>query len=174
MKLEDVDFIQFCSKIELTLLFRLIIFINVRRLNMLDFRISIFPLLTVAAANFILSWLYYSPMVPWFKSWQKGIGMDTTKTEMTEEDKKNMPRLMGGALLATFLFSYGLQVIIHSLKAEDFFTGALIGFVIWFAFALTQSFNTQFEGRKPIILLINNVWYIITYCLFGGIIAVWK
>jgi hypothetical protein len=141
---------------------------------MLDFSISILPFLAVATANFIFSWLYYSPMVPWFVYWQKGIGMDTSKKQMTKEDMKDMPRLMGGALVATFLFSYGLQIIIHSLKANDFFSGALIGFVAWFAFTVTHSLNTQFEGRKPVVLLINNIWYVITYSLFGGIIAVWK
>jgi uncharacterized membrane protein len=141
---------------------------------MLNFNVSILPLLTVAIVNFVLSWLFYSPMVPWFKVWQIGVGMDPSKTEMTQEDKKAMPRLMGGALLATFLFSYGLQVFIHSLKATNFQDGALIGFVAWFAFAVTHSLNTQFEGRKPVILLINNCLYILAYSIFGGIIAIWK
>lgn len=141
---------------------------------MLDFRISILPFITVSIANFFLSWLYYSPVAPWFKSWQKGVGMDLNKTEMTEEDKKNMPRLMSGAIVSSLLLSYGLQVIIHSLNDASFFTGMALGFVAWFTFALTQSLNTQFEGRKPVVLIINNVLYLITYVLFGGIIAVWK
>jgi UDP-N-acetylmuramyl pentapeptide phosphotransferase/UDP-N-acetylglucosamine-1-phosphate transferase len=141
---------------------------------MLDFNVSIFPLLTVAIVNFILSWVFYSPVAPWFKAWQIGVGADPNKTEMTEEDKKAMPRLMGGAVVATFLFSYGLQVFVHSLHAKDFIGGAVIGFVAWFAFAATHSLNTQFEGRKPVVLLINNFLYIITYVVFGGIIAIWK
>jgi len=141
---------------------------------MLDFKVSILPLLTVAIANFVLSWLYYSPIVPWFKVWGKGVGMDITKTKATEEDLKNMPRLMLGALIATFLFSYGLQVLIHSLNATNFFNGAVIGFVAWFTFSVTHSLNTQFEGRKPVVLLINNCFYVFAYSLFGGIIAIWK
>jgi UDP-N-acetylmuramyl pentapeptide phosphotransferase/UDP-N-acetylglucosamine-1-phosphate transferase len=141
---------------------------------MLDFSVSVLPLVVVAAANFVLSWLYYSPMVPWFKAWQKGVGMDPNKTAMTEEDKRAMPRLMGGALVATFLFSYGLQILVHSLKAADFVSGLLVGLVVWLAFAVTHSLNTQFEGRKPVVLVINNVWYLLTYALFGGLVAVWK
>lgn len=141
---------------------------------MLDFKVSILPLLTVAIANFVLSWLYYSPIVPWFKTWEKGVGMDITKTKMNEEDLKDMPRLMIGALIATFLFSYGLQVLIHSLNATTFVNGAVIGFVAWFTFSVTHSLNTQFEGRKPVVLLINNCLYLFAYSLFGGIIAIWK
>lgn len=141
---------------------------------MLDFNVSWLPVVVVAVVNFALSWLYYSPAVPWFQAWQRGVGMDPNKKEMTEEDRKAMPRLMGGALVATFLMAYGLQILIHSLKAEDFGTGASIGLVAWFTFALTHSLNTQFEGRKPIVLLINNVLYLATYVVYGGVLAVWR
>lgn len=139
---------------------------------MLDFSFSWLPFVLVAAANFMLSWLYYSPALPWFKAWQKGIGMDPGKREMTAEDRRAMPRLMGGAAIATLLFSYGLQVLVHSVKAETFLQGALAGLLAWVAFSVTHSLNTQFEGRKPVVLVINNVLHLLTYSGFGGLIAV--
>ncbi|HUI72649.1 MAG TPA: DUF1761 domain-containing protein [Spirochaetia bacterium] len=141
---------------------------------MVDFSLSWLPFVVITVANFFLSWLYYSPAVPWFKAWQIGVGMDPTKRQMTEADRKAMPRLMGGAVIASLLLSYGLQVVVHSIKAADFGTGALIGLVAWLAFAVTQSLNTQFEGRKPVVLVINNVLYAITYIVFGGVVAVWR
>ncbi len=141
---------------------------------MLDFSLSLWPFLAIGFANFILSWLYYSPAAPWFKVWAKNVGMDLGKTEMTEEDKKMMPFLMGGAVLSSFLLSYGLQVLVHSVKATDFVSGAVVGLVLWGAFALTHSLNTMFEGRKPIVLVINHGHYLVTYAVFGGILAVWK
>jgi len=139
---------------------------------MIDFSISFLPFIFIGVVNFIVSWLYYSPVAPWFKTWQIGVGADVDRKEMTEEEKKAMPRLMGGAVLASFLLSYGLQVIIHSVNATDFISGATIGFVLWFGFAVTHSLNTQFEGRKPIVLVINNILYLVTYAVFGGILAV--
>lgn len=139
---------------------------------MVNLSISISTFFIVAIANFLLSWIYYSPIVPWFKTWQIGVGADINKKEMTEEDKKSMPRLMGGAVVASLLFSYGLQVIVHSANATDFVSGAKVGFVLWFAFVLTHSLNTQFEGRKPIVLLINNCLYLLLYIVFGGLVAV--
>ena len=138
---------------------------------MLNFQVSWLALITVALVNFFLSWLFYSPVVPWFKTWLTGIGVDPNKSGPTDEEKKAMPRLMIGALVATFLFSYGLQVLVHSLGAVTFGAGALAGFVCWFTFALTHSLNTQFEGRRPVVLLINNILYLVTYVGFGGLIA---
>lgn len=139
---------------------------------MIDFRLTVLPFIIIFITNFFLSWIYYSPIVPWFKTWQIGIGADINKTQMTEEDKKSMPRLMGGAVVSSLLLSYGLQIIVHSIGAKDFITGALVGLVLWMGFVITHSLNTQFEGRKPIILVINNVLYLLTYTVFGGIVAI--
>jgi UDP-N-acetylmuramyl pentapeptide phosphotransferase/UDP-N-acetylglucosamine-1-phosphate transferase len=140
---------------------------------MLDFSFSWLPFVVVAVVNFFISWLYYSPAVPWFKAWQIGTGMDPNKKQMTDADRKAMPRLMGGAVIATLLFSYGLQILVHSVKAADFGSGALAGLVVWIAFVVTHSLNTQFEGRKPVVLVINNFLYLVTYVIFGGVVAVW-
>lgn len=141
---------------------------------MLDFSVSWLPLVVVALANFVVSWLYYSPAAPWFKTWAKNVGMDLGKTEMTDDEKKMFPVLMGGAVLSSFLLAYGLQVLVNSVKASDFFTGACLGLTVWAAFALTHSLNTMFEGRKPVVIVINHGAYLVTYAVFGGLLAVWK
>jgi UDP-N-acetylmuramyl pentapeptide phosphotransferase/UDP-N-acetylglucosamine-1-phosphate transferase len=141
---------------------------------MIDFSFSWLPFVVIGLVNFFLSWIYYSPVVPWFRAWQVGVGMDPKKKGMTEADRKAMPRLMGGAVVASFLFSYGLQVVVHSVKATDFVTGLIAGIVIWAGFAVTHSLNTQFEGRKPVVLVINNVLYLVTYAVGGGVLAVWR
>lgn len=141
---------------------------------MLDFSVSWLPLLVVAIANFFLSWIYYSPISPLFKKWQMALGIDPNKRTMTEEDKKAMPRMMGGAVVATFLFAFGMQVFYHSLHLTTVLDGMKLGFVAWFTFAVTHSLNTQFEGRKPVVLVINNLLYLVTYVGFGALLSVWK
>lgn len=141
---------------------------------MLDFSFLWLPFVVIGVANFFISWLYYSPAVPWFRAWQVGVGMDPNKRQMSEADRRAMPRLMGGAAVASFLFSYGLQVVIHSMKVTDFGTGALAGIAVWLAFAVTHSLNTQFEGRKPVVLLINNILYLVTYAVGAGVVAIWR
>lgn len=139
---------------------------------MLDLTFYWLPFVVIAVVNFFISWMYYSPAAPWFRAWQVGVGMDPNKRQMTEADRKAMPRLMGGAAVASLLFSYGLQVAVHSIKAADFGTGVLVGIVIWLAFVVTHSLNTQFEGRKPVVLLINNVLYLVTYAVGAGVVAI--
>ena len=141
---------------------------------MIDFSFSWLPFVVIAVANFFLSWLYYSPAVPWFSAWQRGVGRDPGRRQMSEADRRAMPRLMGGAAIATLLFSYGLQVVVHSVKAADFGTGALLGVAVWLAFVVTHSLNTQFEGRKPSVLFINNCLYLVTYVVGAGVVAVWR
>jgi hypothetical protein len=34
--------------------------------------------------------------------------------------------------------------------------------------------NTMWEGRKTIVLVINNGLFLLTYAVYGGILAVWK
>ena len=141
---------------------------------MLDFSVSWLPLLVVALVNFILSWLYYSPVVPWFAAWQRGVGVDPAKKEMTAEEKAAMPRLFGGAIVATFLLPIGLAFLVHNLRVMDFVGGLQVGVVVWAAFSVSHSLNTQFEGRKPVVLVINNVLNLIVYAAAAGLFAVWR
>jgi hypothetical protein len=142
--------------------------------NMLDLSVSWLQLVVVAAVNFFVSWLYYSPAVPWFKAWARGIGMDPGKREMTEEEKKGMPGLMLGAALASLLLSYGLQVFVRGTGASTFGSGALVGAAAWLAFVVTQGLNTRFEGRKDSVIVIGYGLYLPTYAVFAGLLAVWK
>lgn len=134
---------------------------------MLVFTVNPISFLVIAIANFMGSWLYYTPAMPWFRAWRTGVGMEG------DPDKQQMASLMVGAAGASLLFSYVLQVIVHSIGAIDFTTGALVGLMLWIGFAVTHSINTRFEGRKTIVLVINNGLYLLSYVAFGGIAAIW-
>jgi hypothetical protein len=93
---------------------------------------------------------------------------------MSEAEKKKMPFLFLNGILSSFLFVYGIMVIIKSLNITDFGSGMVAGVIIWAGFALTHSLSTLWEGRKMIVLIINNGLFLLTYALFGGIIAIWQ
>jgi hypothetical protein len=139
---------------------------------MLQFGVSVLPLVVVAVVNFFLSWLWYSPVL-FMKPWAIALGT-YGKKEMTEAEKKAMPFLFLSGLIASFILSYGLQVLVHSLGATSFGAGLLVGVAAWVTFALTHSLSTLWEGRKPIVLVINNGLYLLTYAVFGGLVAVWR
>lgn len=139
---------------------------------MLQFEVSVLPLVVVAIVNFFLSWLWYSPVL-FMKPWAVALGT-FGKGEMTEAEKKAMPGLFLSGLIASFILSYGLQVIVHSVGATSFGAGLLVGMAAWATFALTHSLSTLWEGRKPVVLVINNGLYLLTYAIFGGVVAVWR
>ncbi|HTX73244.1 MAG TPA: DUF1761 domain-containing protein [Rectinemataceae bacterium] len=141
---------------------------------MIHFEVYVLPLIVVAIVNFFLSWLYYSPAAPWFRAWARGVGRDPDAMNMTDAERKQMPFMMGGALVASFLLSYVLQVVVHSAGVAGFWPGVLVGVVCWLGFAVTHSLNTLFEGRKLSVLTINNGLYLLTYAVFAGVIAVWR
>ena len=139
---------------------------------MLDFNVTIAPLIVLSLVNFVLSWVWYSPVL-FAKPWMKALGMDE-KHEMTDAEKKAMPWLFVNGLAASVIVVYGMMVMVNSIGAESFLQGAIVGLVIWAGFALTHSLNTLWEGRKLVVLVINNGLFLFSYVLYGGILAVWK
>ena len=92
---------------------------------------------------------------------------------MTAAEKKKMPWLFLSGLVASLLVVYGMGVVVRSLGVTDFITGVMTGALIWVGFALTHSLNTLWEGRKLVVLVINNGLFLVTYAIIGGILAIW-
>ena len=139
---------------------------------MIDFSVSVLPLCVLSLVNFILSWLWYSPVL-FMKPWMKALGTDNNH-EMTEAEKKRMPFLFLSGFVSSLLLVYGMMIVVNSLRLDTFVSGIAIGCIIWAGFCVTHSLNTLWEGRKLIVLLINNGLFLLTYAVFGGILAVWK
>ena len=138
---------------------------------MLHFEAHILQLIVIAFVNFFMSWLWYSPVL-FAKPWMKALGIAPDHT-MTDEQKKEMPFLFLSGIVASLALSYALQVVVHSVCATDFLHGVIVGGVVWFGFALTHSLNTLWEGRSKVVIAINNGLFLLTYAVFGGVIAVW-
>jgi hypothetical protein len=131
---------------------------------------SLWPFVTVAAANFLLGWTWYSPLlfaVPWMAA------LKMTPEHMNDPvARRKMPMLFGTALLNTALFSFFLQLAVKALGANNFFEGALDGLIL-FAFPLCTSLNSLWEGRSPAVIKIALGWFLFSYVVFGGVIGAW-
>ena len=139
---------------------------------MLACNVNVLHVAILAAANFLLSWLWYSPLL-FAKPWMRALGIDPNRSmkDMTEEEKRKMPFLFGSGLVSSFLLVFGLDVLVVSLNATGFAAGAAIGVLTWGAFALTGSLGTLWEGRKPTVLAINNGLFALTHIGFAGILS---
>jgi hypothetical protein len=140
---------------------------------MLNFQIQLPQLLALAVANFLLGWLWYSPVAPWFQTWAKAAGMNPDPKKMSKKDKERMPMLFTGAILSSFAISFVLQVLVRSLNAQSFGQGALIGAVVWLGQVMPVLLGTLWEGRKEVLVGINAANYLFVGAIFGGVLAVW-
>ncbi len=142
---------------------------------MLNFDVNFGHVALVALANFFSSWIWYSHAL-FARPWMKALGKNPNRgmQDMTKAEKKMMPFLFLGGAAASLLLAWVLAVLVASLGAQDFAAGAKLGLLCWLGFALTGTLNTLWEGKKPLVLVINNGLYILTYALFGGILAAWK
>jgi len=122
--------------------------------------------------NFAFSWVWYSPLL-FAKPWMKALGIDP-QHQMSDAEKKRMPFLFLNGLTASVLVVYAMMVLVNSLGASGFLQGALVGIFVWAGFAVTHSMNTVWEGRKTIVLVINNGLFLLTYAVYGGILSVWR
>lgn len=139
---------------------------------MLKFDLSLAPFFAIAVANFLLGWAWYSPLL-FMRPWVRALGKDPDKLTMSEEEKKRMPLLFGGALVSSFALSYVLQVFVHSVGAADFGQGACLGGVAWLGFVIPVLLGTLWEGRSGKVIVINLGNYLVACVVFGGIIAAW-
>jgi hypothetical protein len=139
---------------------------------MLHFEINFIHWLVIAFVNFFLSWLWYSPVL-FAKPWAAALGLKMDG-QMTDAQKKEMPFLFLSAIVSSLLFTYLLYVFILTLGATTALQGATIGAFLYLGFSLTGSLNTVWEGRKMIVLLINNGLFLLTFAGFGAIFALWK
>ena len=139
---------------------------------MINFTISLVPLIVLSLGNFLLSWIWYSPLL-FAKPWMKALGIND-KHEMSEKEKREMPFLFISGLFSSILFVSVLMILINNLQITNFLSGMLIGLIFWVGFVVTHSLNTLWEGRKVKVLLINNGLFLITYTIFGGLLAIWK
>jgi hypothetical protein len=138
---------------------------------MLNFGISYGHLAVITVANFLFSWAWYSPLIAG-KPFMKALGIKPNR-KMTEADKKMMPKLMLNGLFCSFATTFALQVLILSTNAADFAQGATLGALGFFGFALTSGLNTLWEKRKGVLVVIGAGLALVSYAVFGGILAVW-
>lgn len=141
---------------------------------MLNWTLQIPQFLALALANFMLGWLWYSPIAPWFKTWAKGVGVNPDPKKMSKADKARMPYLFGGAIVSSFALSLVLQIVVRTLNAQSFGQGAVIGLALWAGLVIPVLLGTLWEGRKGVVVAINAGNYLVICAGFAGLLALWR
>ena len=137
---------------------------------MLNLQITWGPFLAVALLNFVLGWLWYSPLLfagPWAKALKIKMG------KMDKKAKQKMPYLFAGAIFSSLAISFTLQILTQSLNMTSFGSGVIVGLLTWLGFSVPTTLGSLWEGKPTIVVIINLGNSIVAYSLMGGILASW-
>ena len=130
-------------------------------------------IIVAAIVNVVLGSLWYSPAL-FAKPWAKGVGM--TKEQMGKGMKMSAGMYVP-PLLAAIVTSYILAWFLHALNTTTLMGGIQIGFLAWLGFTTTaQVLNSWVfsNGLPKQVYFINTGYHLVTFCVMGAILAVWR
>ena len=133
--------------------------------------INYLAVLVAAIVGFFVGYLWYSNAL-FGKMWRDLMGFDEKK--MKQAMKKGMGKTMTIGFLSTLLMSYILAHFISYVQAQTAIDGILAGLWIWIGFVATIMIGmVMYEGKPMKLYCINSLYWLVTLCVMGAILAVW-
>ena len=126
--------------------------------------VSIWAVLASTIVGMAIGALWYSPVL-FANPWMEALGK---KPEEMGDPMKAMAAMPFNVIATAII----LALLMSSLNLSGVISGIVLGTIVWIGFALTSHVNLLlFEGRKPILFLINigHLWA--TYVLMGIVIG---
>ena len=129
--------------------------------------------------NMLIGAAWYSPILflkPWTAGVEKTIGKERFQLlRQGMRSKSTAIRTYGLMAICAFLVTYVMGLIVDYRAADTIAEGVLVGVVTWVGFVITTSLNTVlFEGRSPIVYLINNANHLVGFVVTGVMLALWQ
>ena len=121
-----------------------------------------------ALVPLVMGFIWYNPAL-FGKAWMKSIGM-------TDEDAKkgNMPVIFVVSFILAGLIAYNLYqyMAYHSPEEQTFTHGMLHGSLLTVFTALPVLItNSLFEQRNWTNIIINSLYWVVTFALVGGVVT---
>jgi hypothetical protein len=148
-------------------------------LLMPDIDINWLAVIVATIVNMLIGAAWYSPLLflkPWTAEVEKTIGKERFQLlHQAMRSKSTAIRTYGLTAIGAFLVSYVMGLIVDYRVADTLAEGVLVGVVTWVGFVVTTSLNTVlFEGRSPVVYLINNANHLVGFVVTGVILALWQ
>ncbi len=117
----------------------------------------------------LLGAVWYSPAL-FAKPWMALLGI-----KMGDGNKKSMLAGMVSSFIGDLLLSFILAHFVIAWDADNFGTGAFIGFISWLGFIVAPNFPQGIYENRPIGLFwINSGYWLVGITVVGGILAAWR
>ena len=131
---------------------------------------NVLATLVGGAIYWVIGGAWYAAILS--KPYQAALGFGEAQAAQI---KKSMPLALVLFLISGILSAYVIRRIVLATNAATFLDGIIVGLWIWVGFAITIVVNLQvFEHRPKPLLWINGAFYLITFPVLGGIMAIWK
>lgn len=129
-------------------------------------------ILVAGVFNMVLGFLWYGPLFG--KMWMKYSGM--TNEDMEKAKKKgDMGMKYGLMFVSSLVTAYGMSWLVNMAGAGNWMTGAMLGAMVWLFYGATVQFsNWLFSDKKLGAFLVNTGYYLVSFVVFGALLAVWK
>jgi hypothetical protein len=133
-------------------------------------------ILVAGIVIFMLGGLWYSPVL-FAKKWI-ALQNKTEEQMRAEAASANMPLMYASAFVTGLLIAWGMALVFAHIANDmpmNAAHGALLGFIIWLAFAASTSYATAlFSGKPRQLWLIDSAYNLVSFVLAGIILAVWR
>lgn len=121
-----------------------------------------------AIAYFALGAIYFNPKVAG-KAWMEGHNLGNP----TEEDKKNMGKIMGITFIYCLFASVGIGCIVQIIKPTSYLVAAKIGLLCSLFSALSIAMSYLYTKKSFQIVVIDSVYHIIGMIIASIIQVAW-
>ncbi|MBI1975649.1 MAG: DUF1761 domain-containing protein [Candidatus Vogelbacteria bacterium] len=132
--------------------------------------INFWAVLGTAIVMMVVGMVWYSPKV-FGIAWMRLAGLTEERTEQT---KQGMWKMYVSGLVGAIATSFVMAYFVIVSDALMFASGAWVGFLVWLGFnAPVLMGMVTWEGRPIKLYAINTSYYLVTFPLIGGLLALW-
>ena len=135
--------------------------------------VNMFAVLVSTVAAMAIGTLWYSPLL-FVNTWLKEIGVDPNDKATLEKGRKDMPKMMVGQLIASFITAFILGQMLSYTGVTTAGVGAIFAAWIWLGFyATSAASHVFFEGKSWKWFAINSGCSLVTVLVMGAILGAW-
>lgn len=137
--------------------------------------INMIAVLVAAVASIVVGFLWYGSVFG--KIWIELSGF--SKADMEKAKKKGMAKEYGlmfvGSLVMAYVLAHALVFGNAFLQTSGASAGLMVGFWNWLGFVMPVTLSAVlWEGKSWKLWVLNNGYYLVTLCVMGMILAMWK
>jgi len=124
-----------------------------------------------AVVVFIIGYLWYSPFL-FGNLWMKLSNISIK--DVNKSKKKGMGKYLVSAFIALLVMAGVMELLLELTGYTDFFSGIVLGFLLWLGFQATVMLNSVlWEGKRVSLYLLNILHQLAALVVMGGILGAW-